>query len=200
METTIIIIPKAMAVMAIFIIGAEILLLWSLVVMSLFAIKYSNFNGMISKLVFKNTVLFLVLLIMSITPNPSPEERGAGNLNNIVIGVENYDAYLPLLKDKKVGIVTNQTGIVKVIKGYYNASKNPNECDKAAIFQDISIVDFLISKKNNLQKIFAPEHGFRGTADAGEHVVDGKDAKTGLPILSLYGNNRKPKPEQLAGL
>jgi uncharacterized protein YbbC (DUF1343 family) len=51
-----------------------------------------------------------------------------------------------------------------------------------------------------LVKIFAPEHGFRGTADAGELVDDSKDAKTGLPILSLYGNNKKPTPEQLSGI
>ncbi len=97
----------------------------------------------------------------------------------IETGADNYTAYLPLLKDKKVGIVTNQTGILSNQK---------------------HLVDFLLEQKINLQKIFAPEHGFRGTADAGEHVVDGKDTKTNLPIISLYGNNKKPKPEQLAGL
>ncbi len=99
-------------------------------------------------------------------------------------GAENYAAYLPLLNDKKVGIVTNQTGVLN----YYS----PEDTQV-----NLNIVDFLISKKINLQKIFAPEHGFRGTADAGEHVIDGKDAKTGLPIISLYGDNKKPKPEQL---
>lgn len=58
----------------------------------------------------------------------------------------------------------------------------------------------MIDKKINVRKIFAPEHGFRGTADAGEHIIDGMDLKTGLPIISLYGNNKKPKTEQLAGL
>ena len=101
---------------------------------------------------------------------------------NIVTGAENTAAYLPLMEGKKIGIVTNQTGIVKTEV----ASK------------EISIVDFLLAKKVNIQKIFAPEHGFRGTADAGEHVIDGKDAKTNLPIISLYGDNKKPKPEQLA--
>ena len=99
--------------------------------------------------------------------------------NNPKTGADNSAAYLPLLKDKKVGIVTNQTGIM--------ADKLP-------------VVDFLMEQHINLQKIFAPEHGFRGTADAGEHVVDGRDTKTGLPIISLYGDNKKPKPEQLAGL
>lgn len=115
-------------------------------------------------------------------------------------GAENYTAYLPLLKDKKVGIVTNQTGII-IIPATTGGIKN----DKGEYIgefkgkpETISIVDFLLSKKINLQKIFAPEHGFRGTADAGEHVVDGKDTKTSLPIISLYGDNKKPKAEQLA--
>ena len=101
-------------------------------------------------------------------------------------GADNYENYLPLLKDKKIGIVTNQTGTVTYFK-------------KNEILYK-SIVDFLVEKKVSVQKIFAPEHGFRGTADAGEHIIDGKDTKTGLPIISLYGNNKKPKPEQLAGI
>lgn len=99
--------------------------------------------------------------------------------SRIKTGADNYEKYLPLLKDKKVGIVTNQTGILS---------------DKT------HLVDFLLEKKVAVQTIFAPEHGFRGTADAGEHVVDGKDPKTGLPIISLYGDNKKPKAAQLAGI
>ncbi|WP_264520544.1 DUF1343 domain-containing protein [Flavobacterium sp. N1994] len=142
---------------------------------------------MMSKLVFKNTVLFLVLLMVSCGSSvKSKEERSKkqeviveNTTSEIKTGADNYATYLPLLKDKKVGIITNQTGILS---------------DKT------HLVDFLLGKKINLLKIFAPEHGFRGTADAGEHVVDGKDTKTGLPIISLYGNNKKPKSEQLAGL
>jgi uncharacterized protein YbbC (DUF1343 family) len=94
-------------------------------------------------------------------------------------GTENSESYLSLLKDKRVGIVTNQTGILSKEK---------------------HLVDFLIEQNINLQKIYAPEHGFRGTADAGELIVDGKDTKTNLPIISLYGNNKKPKAEQLEGI
>lgn len=100
-------------------------------------------------------------------------------MSTIKTGADNAQAYLPLLKDKKVGIVTNQTGI---------------------LFDKTHVVDFLLAQKINVQKIYAPEHGFRGTADAGELIKDGKDTKTGLPIISLYGNNKKPKPEQLAGI
>jgi uncharacterized protein YbbC (DUF1343 family) len=120
----------------------------------------------------------------------------------ILTGADNFDAYLPLLKDKKIGVVTNQTGIINrliIIPPVYAA--DPRNCrDVVITVYTGSVVDFLISKKNNLQKIFAPEHGFRGTADAGEHVIDGKDTKTGLPIISLYGDNKKPKPEQLKGI
>lgn len=104
---------------------------------------------------------------------------------------------MPLLSGKKVGIVTNQTGIVNMqttmaaAKGDYNFQGRP---------EIKSVVDFLIDRKNNVVKIFAPEHGFRGTADAGELIKDGKDTKTGLPIISLYGDNKKPKPEQLRGI
>lgn len=91
-------------------------------------------------------------------------------------GADNYVNYLPLLKDLKIGIVTNQTGILS---------------------NKIHLVDFIKGENIVIHKIFAPEHGFRGTADAGEHVVDGKDYKTGLSIVSLYGDNKKPRPEQL---
>lgn len=106
------------------------------------------------------------------TANENPAEA-------IKTGADNFNAYLPLLKNKKVGIVTNQTGILS---------------------NKTHLVDFLLDKKIDVQKIYAPEHGFRGTADAGELVKDGKDTQTGLPIISLYGDNKKPKPEQLKGI
>ncbi|HSP83776.1 MAG TPA: DUF1343 domain-containing protein [Gillisia sp.] len=62
------------------------------------------------------------------------------------------------------------------------------------------LVDSLLSRDINLVKVFAPEHGFRGTADAGETIKDGKDSSTGLPVISLYGDNKKPKAEQLKDL
>jgi uncharacterized protein YbbC (DUF1343 family) len=100
-------------------------------------------------------------------------------LAEIKLGADNYITYLPLLKDKKIGIITNQSGLLS---------------------NKMHIVDFLLENKIDIKKIFAPEHGFRGTADAGEHIIDGKDVKTGLPIISLYGDNKKPKSEQLAGI
>ena len=148
---------------------------------------------MIYNSVFKNTLLFLLLVIFSCgsTKKSKVESQKSKVIetktttqkpvseSKILTGADNYVAYLPLLKDKKIGIVSNQTGILS---------------------NKTHLVDFLLEKSVNVQKIFAPEHGFRGTADAGEHIVDGKDAKTGIPILSLYGNNKKPKAEQLAGI
>lgn len=114
-------------------------------------------------------------------------------VSELKTGAERYGLYLPLLKDKKVGVVTNQTGIIT-----FTNNSGEKKDENADLNQ--SIVDFMLSKQITIEKIFAPEHGFRGTADAGEHVIDGKDTKTGLPIISLYGNNKKPKPEQLVGI
>ena len=110
---------------------------------------------------------------------PDLEKTNNNSSGTIKTGADNYENYLPLLKNQKIGIVTNQTGILS---------------------NKTHLVDFLLKKNIAIQKIFAPEHGFRGTADAGEHVVDGKDSKTGLPIISLYGDNKKPKSEQLAAI
>lgn len=134
--------------------------------------------------------------------NNSFDENDFSNNIRILAGAENPYQYVNLLKNKKTGIVTNQTGIV--IRDFLPDTVANDKGEAIEVLQrvpdTISIVDYLIYKKINIQKIFAPEHGFRGTADAGEHVVDGKDVKTGLPIISLYGNNKKPKPEQLAGI
>lgn len=113
-------------------------------------------------------------------------------------GAENYAAYLPILAGKKVGVVTNQTGILKIESENIVVENGTKEYQR--IFSNVHIVDFLIERKVQVQKIYAPEHGFRGTADAGELIKDGKDTKTGLPIISLYGDNKKPKPEQLTGI
>ena len=144
------------------------------------------------KFEFKNTFLFILILLFSFgcssvkkskveSQKPKALETPSQKIKNLAIktGAENYETYLPLFENKKIGIVTNPTGIVENKK---------------------HLVDFLIEKKVDLQKIYAPEHGFRGTADAGEIIKDGKDIKTNLPIISLYGNNKKPKSEQLAGI
>ncbi|UUC46864.1 exo-beta-N-acetylmuramidase NamZ family protein [Flavobacterium cerinum] len=151
---------------------------------------------MISNSVFKNTVLFLVLAIVS-CGNSAIRQKGskteisdAGTLTHkqndpILCGADNFEKYQSLLANKRIGVVTNPTSIVNY-DGNNKKLKNP-----------VHLVDFMLSNKLDVVKIYAPEHGFRGTADAGELIKDGKDSKTGLPIISLYGNNKKPKPDQL---
>ena len=133
------------------------------------------------KFISKITLILLFVSHFTSYSNPfkNVTKTKTPNRHLIKTGADNYQKYLPLLKDKKVGIVTNQTGILS---------------------DNTHLVDFLLEKKIAIQTIFAPEHGFRGNADAGEHVVDGKDPKTGLSIISLYGDNKKPKPAQLANL
>ncbi|MEC8885040.1 MAG: exo-beta-N-acetylmuramidase NamZ domain-containing protein, partial [Bacteroidota bacterium] len=111
------------------------------------------------------------------TPEPAP----------IVLGANRTEVYLPLLKDKKVAVVGNPSSLI--LKASASSEK---------VYAHL--VDSLVARQVNIVKVFSPEHGFRGTADAGEAVKDGKDPKTGLPVISLYGNNKKPKPEQLAGV
>jgi len=90
-------------------------------------------------------------------------------------GAENFKEYIPLLNEKKVAIVANQSSMVN---GEH-------------------LVDVLLAKKIQIAKIFSPEHGFRGDADAGEKITNGIDEKTGLPIVSLYGKHYKPSVEDL---
>lgn len=149
-----------------------------------------------SKILSKNTFLFFFVTVFT-------SLSFIGYAQSIQTGAEQTDKYLPLLKDRKVGVLTNQTGIVRRYE-QTGGSHYRNGCVDQTIVEmteiTYSIVDFLIKKNINVQKIYAPEHGFRGTADAGELIKDGKDTQTGLPIISLYGNNKKPTKEQLAGI
>jgi uncharacterized protein YbbC (DUF1343 family) len=99
---------------------------------------------------------------------------------NLVIktGAEQTSKYLPLIQNKRVAIVANHTTRIN----------------------ETHLVDSLLSLNIDIEKIFSPEHGFRGRADAGEHVRNYKDKKTGLPVISLYGSSKKPKPSDLEDL
>lgn len=101
----------------------------------------------------------------------------------VVPGVADYAAYEAFLKNKRVGIVANQTAVVPVKEGFIHS------------------VDFLKKEQGvNIVRIFCPEHGFRGEADAGEELGDYRDAMTGLPVISLYGKKKKPSAGDLEGL
>lgn len=117
-------------------------------------------------------LFILLILIASFNSN-------AQNFSNkIITGAEQSSEYLSLLKGKKVALLVNQTSVIK----------------------KEHLVDFLIDEKINIVKIFAPEHGFRGHADAGEKVKSGIDEKTGLAITSMYGASKKPSKESMLGI
>ena len=107
--------------------------------------------------------------------NQSVDPDGKFDNASIKVGAELMGEYLDKLANKKVALVVNQTSMIG------------NE----------HLVDALLSKGIKITKIFAPEHGFRGTASAGETIKNGIDVKTNLPIISLYGKNKKPTADQL---
>ncbi|WP_455584474.1 exo-beta-N-acetylmuramidase NamZ family protein [Bacteroides sp.] len=108
------------------------------------------------------TLFYLLCSVLFIQAQPS----------RVIVGAEQTDIYLPLLKGKRVALLSNQSGIVN----------------------DKHILDILIENKVNVTAIFSPEHGFRGEAGAGDHVASSVDAKTGVPILSLYDGIQPGKP------
>lgn len=118
---------------------------------------------------FKLTLLLLAFFLSTVCL--------ATNREKITVGAECLNEYIPLIKGKRVGMVVNHTSTIGT--------------------NHTHLVDTLFKLKINIKKVFAPEHGFRGNADAGEKISDAKDTKTGLPIISLYGKNKKPMPEQL---
>ena len=128
---------------------------------------------------------FLIVLFLSTVSlhaqifNMDEEERLAFvSKEDYTSSAMQMDDYLQLIEGKRVGIVGNQTSIVG----------------------ETHLVDTLLARGIDIVKIYTPEHGFRGTADAGAKIDNGKDSKTGIPILSLYGKTKKPTPEMLQGI
>ena len=132
---------------------------------------------------FKNTYFLLVFLLLFslISCSQSKNSKLSSIITDeILAGAQQTTQYLKLLEGKNIAIVANQTSVIY---------KNKNDYTH--------LVDSLLTLKTTIKTVFSPEHGFRGNADAGEKVTDGKDLKTGLQIISLYGNNKKPTKEQL---
>jgi uncharacterized protein YbbC (DUF1343 family) len=117
------------------------------------------------------TFLFLIVPIVIFS-------ECSAQTNIIKTGAEQTEEYIPLIRGKVVGLVANQTSMVK--------SRH--------------LVDTLLSLGINIKVIFAPEHGFRNMADAGETITDGRDPITNIPLISLYGNHFKPTSEDMKGL
>jgi uncharacterized protein YbbC (DUF1343 family) len=122
--------------------------------------------------------LFLIPINCSRSANGQPPTTDAASLQAVVVGAERSDLLLPQLEGKTIGMVVNHTSRVG----------------------EQHLVDYLLEQKVAIQAIFAPEHGFRGEADAGAKIKDGKDPQTGLSVLSLYGKKRKPAKADLEGI
>lgn len=121
---------------------------------------------------------YSILLIVFFNSTLLFSQVGIQAYQSITTGAQQTQLYLPLLKNKKVAIVTNASGLIK----------------------NRHLVDTLLKHKIKIVKIFGPEHGFRGTADAGEKVKSGKDARTNITVISLYGAHKKPTKEDLKGI
>ena len=119
----------------------------------------------------KNFVLIVLMLFVNFQNFIAQDA-----LKDFKTGADQPEKYLPMLKNKTIAVVTNQTGL---------------------LHDRTHLVDFLVQNNIKIKHIFAPEHGFRGEADAGEHIKNGIDVKTNLPIISLYGANKKPTEEQM---
>lgn len=116
-------------------------------------------------------IWMLSVFLMSCVAAPAQKDKP-------IVGAAQLNELLPLLKNKRVGLVVNNTSLVN----------------------KTHLADTLLKSGVQLKRIFGPEHGFRGDAADGEHVNDTLDVKTGVPVVSLYGKNRKPTPEQLNNL
>jgi uncharacterized protein YbbC (DUF1343 family) len=142
---------------------------------------------------FKNTyfLLFFWLFFSLISCSQTILKKNTILINpTIKSGAQQTKLYLVLLKNKNVAVVANQTSVIF-------KEKNSKIKTKSTYTH---LVDSLLSLKVAIKKVFSPEHGFRGTVNAGEKVANGIDKKTNLPIISLYGKNKKPTKKQLKGV
>ena len=142
---------------------------------------FINLPVVIHKMVHMKQVKILLPLLLIITGSYS-QKTGSKSLGQeqpaVVAGAERINVYLPLIKGRTVGIFANQTSMVGTTH----------------------LVDTLMKLGINIKVIFGPEHGFRGTADAGEKIGNYTDEKTGIPVVSLYGNKRRPTIDDVKGV
>ena len=127
----------------------------------------------------KNIYTFFIFLLMLLAVSCAPQKTTDVSVDEtLLLGDDQPDVYMPMLQGKRVALFSNQTGLTS--DGQH-------------------VLDALLANRANVTAIFSPEHGFRGTADAGEHVNSGVDEKTGVPILSLYdGEKSGPSAESMS--
>ena len=123
-------------------------------------------------------ILSIALFATFLSCQSQISTQGTQSDSRIETGADQTEQYMELLIGRRVGIVANQTSQIG----------------------QRHLVDTLLARGINITTVFAPEHGFRGEAGAGEHIRDGKDPKTGIPVLSLYGKTKKPTAEMLSAV
>ena len=127
---------------------------------------------------FFKTSLIVMMALIAIPAIAKKAKCDTPASGEIIVGAACTSEYVPLLKGKKVALLSNHTGVVG----------------------DKHVLDIMLEKGVDVTTIFSPEHGFRGNADAGEHVKSSVDEKTGIPIASLYdGNSKKPAKKVMDG-
>ena len=115
---------------------------------------------------------FICSITLNVTRAPLVDE-------SVVTGADRMDMIVQLTQNKRVGLIVNQTSVLR---------------------DGVHLLDTLLKENVQVVKVFAPEHGFRGTEEAGATIVNSRDSKTGIPIVSLYGNNNKPSDTWLADI
>lgn len=140
----------------------------------------NNANNVGKKWLF---LTFFISLISGCSLTTKPITTKPITSKELRLGGEQISQYYPYLKNKRVGLIVNQTSVL-----YPNTPKATH------------IVDALLADNINIVKVFAPEHGFRGDRGAGETIDDNIDGQTGLPIISLYGKNKAPNAQMLADI
>jgi len=124
------------------------------------------------------TILFTTIFIFILQACAQKEAPQLVDYSEIVTGDQRINEYLPLIKNKTIGIVANQSSVIG----------------------NTHLVDTLLDSDIHLAKIFSPEHGFRGAEDAGAFIGGTTDPATGIQIISLYGKHKKPTEEDLEGV
>lgn len=124
--------------------------------------------------------LYLIMtLLFAVSDSTAIKTKTCPNVNHIIPGAEQISKIKDLVKNKRLGLIMNQTSVLP---------------------DGAHLLDALLKEGLKIRKVFAPEHGFRGTDDAGADINNGVDSKTGIPVVSVYGKNNKPTAEHLADI
>lgn len=136
-------------------------------------------------------VCFTLFITASCSSNNLVKTTHVASTAKPIVGAQQFDTYLPLLTNKRVALVVNQSALVETDIENPHTTAQPNR---------VHLLDALLQQGVNVRAVMSPEHGFRGNKGAGEKVESAVDSKTGLPIYSLYGKTKKPTAEMLHGI